>query len=334
MIEASVSSRMAGIGDDMDGLHDLAASNDPAISSLGAPLQRTLKSPICCVGVGLHSGQRVNVTLLPAEPGTGIVFRRTDLGITIPAVFDHVVDTRLCTVLALPDQPAARVGTVEHVMAALFGCDVSNAVVELDGPELPVLDGSSAPWVFLLDCAGFVSQDAPVRVIEVVRTVRVQDGDAFAELRPARSSGLEMAMSIDFDAPAIGRQALSITLDGPAVRHALAPARTFAQAHEIAGLQAAGLARGGSLDNAIVVDGARVLNPGGLRMGDEFVRHKMLDAVGDLALAGARLHGRFTGHRSGHALNNRLLRALFADAAQWRDATPGAWSAVPVRRAA
>ena len=284
-------------------------------------MQRTLKSAICCVGVGLHSGCRVNVTLRPATVGTGIAFRRMDLGVEIPARFDNVADTRLCTVLALPGQPDARVGTVEHVMAALLACKISNVVIELDGPEVPVLDGSAAPWIFLLDCAGTFEQDAAVETIEVLQAVRVQDGDAFAELRPGVSPSLEMSLSIAFDAAAIGRQALSLAVDGPAIRHELADARTFTLAQEIAGLQAAGLAQGGSLDNAVVVDGARVLNPGGLRRKDEFVRHKMLDAVGDLALAGAVLKGRFVGHRSGHSLNNRLLRALFADDANWRYVT-------------
>ncbi len=286
-------------------------------SSWNTGLERTIKAPIGCVGVGLHSGRRVAVTLRPAQAGTGISFYRTDLDIGIPARFDHVVDTRLCTMVAVAD---ARVGTVEHLMAAFAALGIANAVVDVDGPELPVLDGSSAPWLFLLDCAGVVVQDRAARVIEVLRTVRVEDGGAFAELRPG-TGGLDLAVSIGFDAPAIGRQALSLSLTEDNFRTSLADARTFVLAHEIAGLQAAGLARGGSLDNAVVVDGANVLNPAGLRHADEFVRHKMLDAVGDLALAGAMLHGRFVGRHSGHALNNRVLRALFADRANWRDTT-------------
>jgi len=309
----------------MDGLHDITASNGLLMRSMrddlvrGGAAQRTLASAICCVGVGLHSGRRVTVTLCPAPAGTGIVFHRTDLGMSIPARFDRVGDTRLCTVLVSPDHPEARVGTVEHLMAALSACGVGNAVVELDGPEVPVLDGSAAPWLFLLDCAGIAILAEPARVVQVLRTVHVQDGDAFAELRPGALPGLDLALSIAFDAPAIGRQALSLTLSEDAFRTELADARTFVQAHEVAGLRAAGLAQGGSLDNAVVVDGAQVLNPAGLRCPDEFVRHKMLDAVGDLALAGAALQGRFVGHRSGHALNNLVLRALFADAANWRE---------------
>lgn len=291
-------------------------------------IQRTLKASIDCVGVGLHSGRRVRLALLPAPAGTGIVFRRVDLGRDIPARFDHVIETRLCTALGLPEQPEVRVGTVEHVIAALIGAGVHNAIVEVDGPEVPIHDGSAASFLFLIDCAGIVEQDERADAIEVRRPVRVADGEAFAELRPA-VFGLDMALSIAFDAAAIGRQALTLRLTPELFRAELARARTFTLACEVERLRAAGLARGGSLDNAVVVDGARVLNPGGLRMADEFVRHKLLDAVGDLALAGAPLRARFVAHRSGHALNNRLLRALFADAANWRLAPAPAQAALP-----
>lgn len=305
---------------------------------IGRP-QQTLKAPIDCVGTGLHGGQRVSMTLRPAEADTGIVFHRSDLGVAISARYDTVVETRLCTMLGLPDQPEARIGTVEHVMAALAACEIDNAVVELDGPEVPILDGSAAPFLFLIECAGRVAQPAPRRMIEIVQPVRVEEEDGFAELRPAGplASGLEMALSIAFDAPAIGRQALSLRLSESAFRRELARARTFCLASEIADLQAAGLARGGSLENAVVVDQARVLNPAGLRMPDEFVRHKLLDAVGDLALAGVALRGCFVGHRSGHTLNNRLLRALFADPSAWRPAAteiPVGWSPLPLTAAA
>ena len=285
--------------------------------------QRTLKASIGCVGIGLHSGLRVNMTVRPAPVDHGIVFRRTDLGIDIPARFGHVVDTRLATVLGL-DDGTARIGTVEHLMAALAGSLIDNAVIEVDGPELPILDGSAAPYLFLLDCAGSVEQELPRTVIQVHRRVRVSDGDAFAELRPAApgSPGLDMAMSIDFSAPAIGRQALSLDLTPDNFRRELARARTFTLAQEIEQMRAAGFALGGSLDNAVVVDEARVLNPAGLRMPDEFARHKLLDAVGDLALAGAQLCGRFIAHRSGHALNNRLLHALFSEVSAQRQSAP------------
>ena len=298
----------------MDGLPQRLASGTTIWS------QRTLKAPIGCVGVGLHTGRRVRLNFRPAAVDHGVVFHRTDLGVDFPARFDRVVDTTLSTVLGQP-HGSARIGTIEHVMAALAGCGIDNVLVEVDGPEPPILDGSAAPYVFLLDCAGSVEQDAPRSAIEVRRTVRVSDGDAFVELRPAAPgmTGLDMALSIDFAAVAIGRQALSLRLTPDSFRQELARARTFTLAEEVEQMRAAGLAQGGSLDNAVVVDQARVLNPAGLRMPDEFARHKLLDAVGDLALAGAPLHGRFIAHRSGHALNNRLLRALFADASAWRE---------------
>jgi UDP-3-O-[3-hydroxymyristoyl] N-acetylglucosamine deacetylase len=294
--------------------------------------QQTLKAPISCVGIGLHAGAKVRMELQPAPVGTGIVFRRTDLGVDIPARFDHVVDTRLCTVLALPGRPEARVSTVEHLMAALCGASVTNVIVAVDGPELPILDGSSASFLFLIDCAGIVAQDAPSMVIDVLRPVRVEQDDAFVELRPC-ATGFELSVAIAFDAPVIGRQALSLRFSADSFREDLARARTFTQAREVEHLHAAGLALGGSLDNAVVVDGARVLNPGGLRMADEFVRHKMLDTVGDLALAGAALRGRVVSSRAGHALNNRLLHALFADDRNWMliEAQPAApaWAEHP-----
>ncbi len=307
----------------MDGMtHHLAGPSLQAVPTT----HRTLKTAISCVGVGLHSGNRANLTLRPAHPGTGIVFRRTDLGLDIPARFDHVIDTRLCTVIGLPGRPQVRVGTVEHLMAAFAGAGITDVRVEIDGAELPILDGSADGFCFLIDCAGIAEYAAPVHFIEVLRTVRVAHGDAFAELRPANPSaglGLEAAVSIAFDAAAIGRQAMSLRLTPSSFRADVARARTFTLMSEIAALRANGLALGGSLDNAVVVEGAKILNPAGLRMADEFVRHKMLDAIGDLALSGAPMHARLIAHRTGHALNNRLLRALFAEDTNWRlaDAT-------------
>jgi len=280
--------------------------------------RKTLKSAIGCVGVGLHSGRRVSLTLRPAASGTGILFRRSDLGIDIPARFDRVVDTRLCTALVAEHASEARVGTVEHVMAALAGTGITDVIVELDGAEVPILDGSAAPFVFLIDCAGTISHGMAAPVIEVLKTVRVQDKDASAELHPTALPGFEASLRIAFESSAIGSQSLSMRVTPASFRAGLADARTFALAEEISRLRAAGLAQGGSLANAVVVDGPMVLNPGGLRRPDEFVRHKLLDVVGDLALAGAALSARFVGHRSGHALNNRLLRALFADRSAWR----------------
>jgi UDP-3-O-[3-hydroxymyristoyl] N-acetylglucosamine deacetylase len=208
---------------------------------------------------------------------------------------------------------AARVATIEHLMAAFAATGITNAVVELDGPELPILDGSAAGFVFLIDCAGIATQDTARPAIAVQRTVRVEGPDgAFAELRPPVPgiAGLEADISIDFTAAAIGAQALVLHVTAGAVRRELAAARTFCLLAEVEAMQQAGLARGGSLDNAVVVDGERILNPAGLRVEGEFVRHKLLDAVGDLALAGAVLHGVLRAHRPGHGLNNRLLRAM------------------------
>jgi UDP-3-O-[3-hydroxymyristoyl] N-acetylglucosamine deacetylase len=306
----------------MDGLVRLPLARSGASSGWS---QRTLKTAIDCVGIGVHSGRRINLAIRPAVADHGIVFRRTDLRRDIAARFDNVSDTYLCTVLADPTMQSARVGTVEHLMAALSALAIDNAVIEVDGPEIPILDGSAAPFVFLLDCAGSVELRAQRRVIEVCRTIRVTAGEAWAEVRPLGAAAesalepvLEMELSIEFAADAIGRQSASLRLTPDSFRHDVASARTFTQANEVEQLHAAGLARGGSLDNAIVVDGATILNPGGLRMDNEFASHKLVDAVGDLALAGGRLHGRYVAHRPGHGLNNRLLRALFADAAAWR----------------
>lgn len=287
----------------------------------GAARQHTLRSSIGCVGVGLHSGEKVEMELGPAPAGSGIVFHRTDRDVTIPARHDRIIATRLATELASPEDPAIRVSTVEHLLAALAALGVDNARVEIDGPEVPVLDGSSAPFLFLLDCAGVVAQEAPRREITVLRPVHVGARDGFAELLPPHEedgTGLEMSLSIAFPEPIIGREALSLALTEATFRHELAAARTFTTVDAIAGLRAAGLARGGTLENAIVVDHTRVLNPAGLRMPDEFVRHKLLDAVGDLSLAGMPIHGRFRGHRSGHTLNHRLLERLFASENAYR----------------
>jgi UDP-3-O-[3-hydroxymyristoyl] N-acetylglucosamine deacetylase len=283
----------------------------------GTLARRTLRAAISCVGRGLHSGADVTLVLVPAPAGAGITFRRTDLGLDIAARYHNVVDTRLCTVVG---EGAARVGTVEHLMAALAASGIDDLVVEVDGPELPILDGSAANFLFLIESAGIVEHGGARQTIEILRPVRVARDESFAELRPRApgGSGFDLAVSIEFAAPAIGAQALSLTLTPETFATELAAARTFTLAGEIEALREAGLAKGGSLANAIVVDGETVLNPAGLRWPDEFVRHKMLDVVGDLALAGAPISGRFIGHRTGHAINNLLLRTLFADAANYR----------------
>ncbi len=279
--------------------------------------QRTLKTSINCTGIALHSGAKVSLTLRPGAPDSGIVFRRTDIagaGAVVPAIWDRVVDTNMCTTLG--NQDGVTIGTVEHLMAALAGCAIDNAVVELSGPEVPVMDGSAAPFVFLVECAGIVEQDSPRQIIRVLKPVSVENGDGTASLLPG--AGFSLGFEIDFDSPVVSRQTISIGLDNGSFKKELARARTFGFLHDVERLWAAGLAKGGSLDNAVVVSGDSILNEDGLRYEDEFVRHKVLDAVGDLYLAGAPIIGRFQGACSGHAANNRLLRHLFADPDAWR----------------
>ncbi len=278
--------------------------------------QTTLKSAIHCSGIALHSGAKVSMTLKPAAPGHGIRFRRTDIpgrGGVIPARWDMVVDTRLCTTLGTAD--GVTVGTVEHLMAALAGSRVDNVEIEINGPEVPIMDGSAAPFVFLIECAGVVQQDAARRAIRVERAVTVGDSDRFATLSPSR--GLSVGFEIDFDSAAVARQELRLDITPASFKAALSRARTFGFLHEVEHLRSIGLARGGSLDNAVVVSGDTILNEGGLRYDDEFVRHKMLDAVGDLYLAGGPILGHFQGRRCGHQTHNAVLRALFADPANW-----------------
>jgi UDP-3-O-[3-hydroxymyristoyl] N-acetylglucosamine deacetylase len=274
-------------------------------------VQKTLKSAIHCRGVGLHSGAKVGIRLCPAAPDTGIVFRRG--GVSIPALWSNVVDSTLNTTLS--NGEGVTVGTVEHLLAAIAGCEVDNVVIEVDGPEVPIMDGSAEPFVFLIDCAGLVEQDAPRRAIKVLRPVTVTEGAKSAALVP--QDGFSMTIEIDFASRAISRQDIAIDLDAATFKNEIARARTFGFLHEVDQMRAAGLARGGSLENAVVVSGDAVLNEGGLRFADEFVRHKVLDATGDLALAGAPIIGHFRGVRSGHALNRRVLETLFA--------TPDAW---------
>lgn len=282
----------------------------------GHDAQRTLKADIGCTGIGLHSGSRVSMKLRPAEINTGIRFLRTDVPAgtgEIAAAWDKVTDTRLCTLLS--NDHGVSVGTVEHLLSALRGCEVDNVLIELNGPEVPIMDGSAEPFVFLIDCAGTVQQPASRHAIRVLRPIEVTEGDRSAKLTPA--SGSSFSFMIDFPSAAINRQEGSIQLINGAYRHDLARARTFGFANEVEQLRAVGLARGGSLDNAIVVRDDRVLNAGGLRFADEFVRHKMLDAIGDLYLAGAPIIGHYHGCKAGHALNNALLHALLSNDSAW-----------------
>ena len=278
-------------------------------------MQRTVKSDLRFEGVGLHTGRTARMVVRPAAAGHGIRFRRTDVAAaraTIPARWDAVEISPLCT--RLVNGAGVAVSTVEHLMAALAGTGIHDALIEIDGPEVPILDGSAAPFVRAFLTRGVRRLPAPVRALEILREVRVETEAGWAALAP--SAGVEMAFHIDFPDPAIGRQDLTLDLGNGAFVRELCDARTFCRQQDVEAMRASGLALGGSFDNAVVVDGACVLSPGGLRRADEAVRHKMLDAVGDLALAGAPILGRYTGHRAGHALTNRLLRKLFA--------TPGA----------
>ncbi|MDE2228980.1 MAG: UDP-3-O-acyl-N-acetylglucosamine deacetylase [Alphaproteobacteria bacterium] len=277
-------------------------------------MQKTLKAPIHCRGIGLHSGAHIEMVLRPAAPDTGIRFYRSDLNTEIAADWRNAVDSPLCTTLA--NAKGVSVGTVEHLMAAFAGLEVDNAVVELDGPEIPAMDGSASPFVFLIECAGLVGQDAPRRVIRVLKPITVGTPGQSAALVP--NDRFSVSFAIDFTSSAIRRQELTLSPCPATFKHELCAARTFGFLDEVERMREAGLARGGSLDNAVVIAGDRVLNEEGLRYDDEFVRHKMLDALGDLYLAGAPLLGHFHGTRSGHALNRQLLAALFADRSAWR----------------
>ncbi|MFT9222556.1 UDP-3-O-acyl-N-acetylglucosamine deacetylase [Gluconobacter oxydans] len=294
-------------------------------------LQTTLANPIHCQGIALHSGVTVDLVLSPAPADTGVRFQRSDIegSPSFPALYDHIVDTRLSTVVGCPTDPSLRVATIEHLMAALNACEIDNILVAVSGPELPVLDGASDAFAFLIRCAGRKMLDKPRQVIEILRNIRVEgENGAFAELRPAQR-GLSLAISLSFPAQAIGNQRYAIQLDERRFMEELAFCRTFVNRKDIEYLQSIGLARGGSLDTAVVVDGENILNPAGLKIEREFARHKLLDAIGDLYCAGHRMQAGFIGHKSGHALNNRLLRAVFSDAANWRFVPTGSSRAVP-----
>ena len=280
---------------------------------MGISLQRTMGAAIGCRGIGLHCGQPVSMMLRPAAPDTGIVFRRLDAGAEIRAVWHNTVESALSTVLS--NGEGIQIGTIEHLMAALAGGGIDNAIVELDGPEVPIMDGSAAPFLQIIERAGTVAQDAARRAIKVLRPVRAGANGASVELLP--DHGFSMSFEIDFDNPLIRRQDIVMSFEPETFKAELAPARTFGLLNDLPRLRAAGLARGGSLDNAVVVHGGRVLNDGGLRFADEFVRHKLLDAFGDLYLAGGPIIGHFRGQRSGHSLTRQLLAALFADRTAW-----------------
>ena len=278
--------------------------------------QRTLKNPIRATGVGLHSGIKVEMHLRPAPVNSGIVFRRMDLEpvAELTANAYLVTDTRLCSVL---ESGAAKVATVEHLMSALAGLGIDNVLVDLTGPEVPIMDGSSAPFVFLLQSAGIEEQPAPKKYVRITRPIEVRDGDKWVRFTP--HNGFRIDFTIAFDHPVFDKSAQKVVVDfdHTAYTKEVARARTFGFMHEVEALRNNGLALGGSLDNAIVMDEFRVLNNDGLRYDDEFAKHKVLDAIGDLYLLGHPIIGAFEAYKSGHALNNKLLRELLEHQESW-----------------
>jgi UDP-3-O-[3-hydroxymyristoyl] N-acetylglucosamine deacetylase len=280
--------------------------------------QRTLKNIIRATGVGLHTGDKVYMTLRPAAPNTGIVFRRTDLDppVDIRARQDNVGDTRLSTTLVAGD---VRVSTVEHLLSAMAGLGVDNAYVDLSAPEVPIMDGSAGPFVFLLQSAGIEEQPAAKRFIRIKKQVKVQEGDKWASFDPFE--GFKVGFTIDFNHPIISKRTSRAEIDFSTTSFVkeVSRARTFGFMRDIEMLREHNLALGGSMDNAVVLDDYRVLNEDGLRYEDEFVKHKILDAIGDLYLLGHSLIGAYHAHKSGHELNNKLLRALVADASAWEE---------------
>ena len=279
-------------------------------------MQATIAKAAEFRGVGLHTGAPVRMDILPAPTGHGIIFERSDLATganRIPALWSNVIPSKLCTLI--DNGQGATVSTIEHIMAALAGTGIQNALIRIDGPEVPILDGSSAQFVAGILDAGIRTQDAPQRAIRVKRAVEYREGEAVARLSPA--DHLEIDFHIDFTDAAIGRQDKALDMANGAFVRELMDSRTFCRQSDVDAMRANGLALGGTYLNAVVVDGDKVLSPGGLRHKDEAVRHKMLDAMGDLALAGAPLLARYTGNRAGHAMTNKLLRALFADPDAW-----------------
>ena len=283
--------------------------------------QRTLQQAISATGIGLHKGNKVNLTLRPAPANTGLIFRRTDLepAVDIPARADWVRDTQLCTCLI--NEENIRISTVEHLLAALAGVGIDNAIIEVDSHEIPIMDGSSHPFVYLLQSAGIEEQSAAKKFIRIKEPVRVEDGDKWAELLP--HDGFRIDFAIDFDHPAIADTGQTVSMDfsANAFIKDISRARTFGFMKDIEYLRKNNLALGGSFDNAVVLDDFRVLNNDGLRYDDEFVKHKMLDAVGDLYMGGHSILGQLRAYKSGHALNNQLLQAVLETESAWEFVT-------------
>ncbi len=279
--------------------------------------QKTVNSKIDCSGIGLHNGLRSSITLVPAPCNTGIVFRRTDIGGengVIKANYKNVVGTNLGTTLT--NDFGAKVSTIEHLMAAIWGCGIDNLFIDINAPEVPIMDGSSEPFVFLIECAGINVQEEPRRVLEVMKKVRVEDGEKFIEVEPSKDFSIDL--HIDFNHKEIQQQKFDYHSTFTSFKNDICRARTFGFKHEIDQLHKMGLAKGGSLDNAILVDEHGIVNKGGLRYEDEFVRHKTLDFIGDIYLAGHFILGHFNASKAGHGINNRLLHKLFEDETTWR----------------
>jgi UDP-3-O-[3-hydroxymyristoyl] N-acetylglucosamine deacetylase len=286
-------------------------------------LQHTVAASASCTGVGLHSGAPVCLTIKPAGIDHGIIFVRTDVAEfarRIPALANKVTTTQLGTTIA--NSAGTSVATIEHIMAALFGMGIDNALIELDSPEVPILDGSSQPFIAMIESVGMRALGAPRRTLEVLKTIEVRSGNKVARLEPC--DGFELDVTVDFKSRAIGRQRIVVTCTPTTFIKDLSSARTFGFADQVEALQAQGLALGGSLENAIVIDGDTIVNQDCVRFDDEFARHKALDAVGDLALAGAPIKGRYVAELSGHEMNVELVRALLADTSAWR------WSFAPL----
>ncbi len=290
--------------------------------------QRTLKNVIRATGVGLHSGEKVFLTLRPAPVDTGIVFRRVDLDpvVEVPASAELVTETTLCTGLSCGP---AKIQTVEHLLSALAGLGIDNIYVELSAAEVPIMDGSSGPFVFLLQSAGIAEQEAPKRFIRIKRAVEVRDGDKVARFEPY--DGFRLDFTVQFDHPAIPASQSRAVVEFSTANYIqeVSRARTFGFMRDLEYMRERNLGLGGSMDNAIVLDEFRVLNDDGLRYADEFVRHKILDAVGDLYLAGHPVIGTYVGFKSGHALNNKLVRALLAERSAWDEVTFSQTDATP-----
>ncbi len=290
--------------------------------------QRTLKSVVRATGVGVHTGHKVAMALRPAPPDTGIVFCRSDLpgNPCVPGLATHVTDTRMATVI---EHGGARVSTIEHLMSAFAGMGIDNAFVDVSAEEVPIMDGSARTFVFLIQSAGIEEQAAPKRYVRVLKAVAIEQGDKVVRLEPF--NGFKLAFSIEFDHPVFEAARSQVEIDFAEVSFVkeISRARTFGFTQDVEALRAQGLGMGGSLDNAIVIDDFRVLNSEGLRFDDEFVKHKALDAVGDLYTLGHPVIGAFFGHKSGHALNNQLVRALLAERTAWEEVTFDALEALP-----